>query len=322
MPRSPLNLAALACGCAFFAAAHTLVCAPVQAQQEQPVESQTQHVQPGQLAQSTLPKPTKLVTRSPKSVPAIEAASLSDAAAKIALALADFKAQRVAVLDFAIPQEPEWNRAGQKLAADFRADLGVAAPNVEQLSREDVAKYMKRFDLAQEDLPIPGVAAYMMERSIVNAWVAAEIKRNGDSAIVLAFTAHVVDRHGASINVDLPMTVTPALAALVDPPAPAPMHGLSVVNTVGHTGPACEYCPQTEYTAEAVKAQLQGTVFLLVTIEPSGSAGEIHVVRGLPFGLSQAAADSIRNWRFKPAFGPDGKPVEVAQTVEVTFRLF
>jgi TonB family protein len=86
--------------------------------------------------------------------------------------------------------------------------------------------------------------------------------------------------------------------------------------------PACEYCPQSEYTDEAVKAKLQGTVYLAVAIDASGAAKQIYVVEGLPFGLTQKAVDSVRSWRFKPALDPDGKPVEVAQIVEIQFRLF
>jgi TonB family protein len=317
MRRAPLSFAALACSCAFFAATNTPLFA-----QEFP-QSQPVHVQPGQLAQSTLPKPVRLppTPRAPAPV-TIAATSLSDAATKIATALDEFNATNVAVLDFARPQVAEWNRVGLQLAADFRADLATSAPGVKQMSRDDMLKYQKHSGLPQEDLALHGMPTYVLYGSGVDAWVMAEIKFTGTNSIVLEFTAHPVKRDVDFVNVELPMTMTPELAALVEPEPPLPLRGLPVAGTDGYTMPACDYCPQASYTDAAVKAKLQGEVLLFVAIEPSGAAGEIHVIRGLPFGLSEAAADSIRTWRFKPALGPDGKPAEVAQTVEFRFGLF
>jgi outer membrane biosynthesis protein TonB len=34
------------------------------------------------------------------------------------------------------------------------------------------------------------------------------------------------------------------------------------------------------------------------------------------------AIAAVRTWRFKPALGPDGKPVTVNAPIEVTFRLY
>jgi TonB family protein len=280
------------------------------------------HVQPGQLSQSTLPKPTKLVTRAPDSKPAIDATSLRDAAAKISIALDNFHAKRVAVLDFAMPQNAEWNRVGQKLAEEFRADLATAAPHVTQISRDDVLNYMKPYDLAQQDVALAGVPSYVFQKSNVDAWVIAEIKSAGPAAITLEFTAHVVQPKGDFANVDLRMPLTPELNALIDPEPPNPFAGVAVGGANGYSSPACEYCPQPGYTDDAVKARLQGTVLLRITIEPSGATGEIQVVRGLPFGLSQAAENAVRTWRFKPALDRDGQPVRVAQNVQVSFRLF
>jgi TonB family protein len=317
MRKSASRIAALACSFAFFAAARAPLCAQELGQPYQP-----HHVQPGQLAQPSLPKPTPLVSRAPHVVPTLEATSLSDAASKIATALDEFNATNVAVLDFACPQVAEWNRVGQQLAAEFRADLAAAAPGVKQMSRDDMLKYQKHSTLPQEDLALHGMPAYVLGQSGVDAWVMAEIKFTGTNSIVLEFTAHPVKRDVDFVNVELPMTMTPELAALVEPEPPLPLRGLPLAGTGGYTMPECEYCPQASYTDAAVKAKLQGEVLLFITIEPSGSAGEIKVVRGLPFGLSQAAADSVREWRFKPALGPDGKPAEVAQTVKIQFRLF
>jgi len=44
------------------------------------------------------------------------------------------------------------------------------------------------------------------------------------------------------------------------------------------------------------------------------------VTRGLPFGLSDAAAVAIRQWKYRPARGPDG-PIPSRKTVRILFTL-
>ena len=85
--------------------------------------------------------------------------------------------------------------------------------------------------------------------------------------------------------------------------------------------PECAYCPTPLYSDEARKAKYQGTVVLQVVITADGRATNINVVKGPGLGLEDKAVEAVRNWRFKPALGPAGKPVSVSVLVEVTFRL-
>jgi outer membrane biosynthesis protein TonB len=39
-------------------------------------------------------------------------------------------------------------------------------------------------------------------------------------------------------------------------------------------------------------------------------------------GLGEKAVESVRNWKFRPATGPNGKVVAVIVPIEVTFRLY
>jgi protein TonB len=45
------------------------------------------------------------------------------------------------------------------------------------------------------------------------------------------------------------------------------------------------------------------------------------VVKGPGLGLEDKAIEAVKNWRFKPALGPNGKPVATLTPIEVTFRL-
>ncbi|MFZ0634026.1 MAG: energy transducer TonB [Candidatus Acidiferrales bacterium] len=98
--------------------------------------------------------------------------------------------------------------------------------------------------------------------------------------------------------------------------------GYPMAGTGGYGQPDCLYCPSPQFSDEAVKAKYQGTVLLMVVIQPDGRATNIQVARGLGLGLDEKAVEAVRTWRFKPAAGPDGKAAAVRMPVEVTFRLY
>jgi protein TonB len=85
--------------------------------------------------------------------------------------------------------------------------------------------------------------------------------------------------------------------------------------------PTCVYCPPAKYSEEARKAKFQGTVTLQVLVTPDGRGTEIEVVKSLGMGLDEQAVDAVKGWKFKPAYGPDGKPVATTIGIEVMFRL-
>lgn len=98
--------------------------------------------------------------------------------------------------------------------------------------------------------------------------------------------------------------------------------GYPNAGTGGYGSPGCLYCPQPQFSDEAVKAKYQGTVVLVAVITADGRATDIHVSKGLGLGLDEKAVEAVRTWRFRPALGPDGKPASVRQTIEVTFHLY
>jgi protein TonB len=76
------------------------------------------------------------------------------------------------------------------------------------------------------------------------------------------------------------------------------------------------------YTAEAMRAKVQGVVWLRCVVMPDGSVGRVEVVRSLDpvFGLDQEAIKAARQWRFAPGMR-FGEPVAVRITIELTFTL-
>ena len=84
--------------------------------------------------------------------------------------------------------------------------------------------------------------------------------------------------------------------------------------------PSCVYCPDPEYTDEAIKAKFQGSVVLQLIVGPDGLTSNIQVLKSAGLGLDEKAIEAVRSWRFKPASGPNGKPVAVAIPVEVKYQ--
>ena len=76
------------------------------------------------------------------------------------------------------------------------------------------------------------------------------------------------------------------------------------------------------YTAEAMRAKVQGSVYLECVVRQDGSTGDCKVVRSLDptFGLDQEAIRAARQWRFKPGTR-FGQPVPVLVTIELMFTL-
>jgi periplasmic protein TonB len=91
-------------------------------------------------------------------------------------------------------------------------------------------------------------------------------------------------------------------------------------NGVNLPQPLKEVKPQ--YTADAMRAKVQGTVLLECVVLPDGSVGSVEVVRSLDsaFGLDQEAIKAAKQWRFKPGTR-FGEPVAVLVTIELTFTL-
>ena len=77
---------------------------------------------------------------------------------------------------------------------------------------------------------------------------------------------------------------------------------------------------EPEYSEEARKAKYQGTVVLAVQVWEDGRAHNVRIIRSLGLGLDEKAVEAVQKWRFAPGMKAR-KPVKVAATIEVNFRL-
>ena len=77
-----------------------------------------------------------------------------------------------------------------------------------------------------------------------------------------------------------------------------------------------------QYTADAMRAKVQGTVLLECVVLADGTVGRVDVVKSLDptFGLDLEAVRAAKQWRFRPGTR-FGEPVAVLVTIELTFTL-
>jgi protein TonB len=97
-----------------------------------------------------------------------------------------------------------------------------------------------------------------------------------------------------------------------EPPAPAAGGLVEGPTLVSRVDPA--------YPDLARRAGIEGTVELDVSIDATGAVTDVEVVRGLPLGMSEAAADAVHRWKYRPARTASG-PVASRKTVRIRFVL-
>jgi TonB family protein len=88
------------------------------------------------------------------------------------------------------------------------------------------------------------------------------------------------------------------------------------------TAPSKIYCPDPQYTHEARRDRIEGTVEFWIVVDAQGNVSDIkEVSKPLGDGLDQSAIDTVKKWRFNPATR-EGVPLAVRVRVEVSFRLY
>jgi protein TonB len=84
------------------------------------------------------------------------------------------------------------------------------------------------------------------------------------------------------------------------------------------TPPTRQASPMPSYPQAAWVAGVRGDVKLQLVVDDKGRVSDIQVLAGLPHGLTEAAVEAVKGWRFKPA-QKDGKTVAVYHQVSLRF---
>jgi TonB family protein len=110
------------------------------------------------------------------------------------------------------------------------------------------------------------------------------------------------------------VSVVPFSARAVQAKVYKPGNGVSLPTVVKEA--------KANYTQEALKRKIQGSVFMAVVVLESGDVGDVRISQSLDaeYGLDQEAIKAMKQWKFKPGMR-EGKPVSVELTIQMTFSL-
>lgn len=108
------------------------------------------------------------------------------------------------------------------------------------------------------------------------------------------------------------------LGRVAPPPAQAPS---APTYARSASAPKVLYKPRPQYTAEAIKEHIEGTVSVRLRVSSSGTVQVLGVTRDLGYGLGQSAVRAVEGTRFSPATDASGRPVDWEGVVNVAFQL-
>ena len=72
------------------------------------------------------------------------------------------------------------------------------------------------------------------------------------------------------------------------------------------------------FTADAMRAKVNGSVFLHGIVDRNGAVGAVVIVQSLEPSLDVAAREAFEHWQFRPATRA-GEPVAIALSVQLSF---
>jgi periplasmic protein TonB len=102
------------------------------------------------------------------------------------------------------------------------------------------------------------------------------------------------------------------------PPMPKP---IGPTTATAKSGPKVLFKPKPEYTAEAIKLHIEGSVSVKIRVSSSGAVQVLGVTSDLGHGLGESAVRAVEATRFKPATDDSGNPVDWEGIVNVAFQL-
>ena len=237
-------------------------------------------------------------------------------AAKMADTINHSKQKSVMVLDFA-NSDKTVTALGQRLADEFNDALSKSATSFSVVDRPHLA-------LWKSTLIYSASIAY----GIRQAWethadvaVFGKVEMEGETLLVSVEAIRVKDKKSMkSLKVEVPFSRD--LKDFREDPATSIAQAFATLADTKKGGfPRCIYCPRADFSEEALQQKQDGVVKLSAIIDVDGLAWDVKVEKKLGYGLDEKASDAVLTWKFKPAEGPDGKPMAVRVPIEVQFHL-
>lgn len=238
---------------------------------------------------------------------------------QMASSLSHSKQKTVVILDFVGPDET--TVLGQELVARFRAALIKSAHDFGVEDRSQLLELLRENDLLPGSIRDRDTASWYLRKSGADAAILGTLS-NGSGGLKISLQAFSLRESELFSEFETSMPLTDDLKALLGQHEKDEFPSLPKADEDSYMRPSCTYCPLPPFTAEASRRQSAGTVAMQITIDEDGHAKDIRVENALPYGLTEQATEAVREWRFKPATGPNGKPAAVRSNIEVTFHLY
>jgi TonB family protein len=108
-----------------------------------------------------------------------------------------------------------------------------------------------------------------------------------------------------------------SLGQAVPPPMPKP----TAPSATTAKAPKVLFKPKPEYTAEAIKLHIEGTISVRLRVSSTGAVQVLGVTSDLGHGLGDSAVRAVQATRFQPATDASGNPVDWEGIVNVAFQL-
>jgi TonB family protein len=249
--------------------------------------------------------------------------AIANLAHRIAEPLQKEHVTKVFVADLRGPEGQE-HPLGKRLADLLSASLQRDFPGLQVLDRrEEVGIAEGNEDLGNQFQPIvlkqERDSARRLGANVVVGGNFAKIQQGIGISLYAKFSSDSPRLLGETNGI---IPISDEIAGASSDPIPLQKSGIARAGIGGTTIPGCIRCRPPNYTDEARAAKYQGTVVLQVTLTADGRAKNIAIVKDPGRGLGARAVEAVRDWKFKPAVGPDGNPVAVLVPIEVTFRLY
>ena len=165
---------------------------------------------------------------------------------------------------------------------------------------------------AHEEPHLPGVIALIGRRQLsqrISLIAEEETMTRRRLAVSLAVALLVAGTAASAAVTTFPMTRGAVQVTVYEPGS-------------GITLPVVMQEFKPGYTHEAMQKKIEGSVFMDVVVDATGSVSDVAVTRSLDaeYGLDDAAVKTAYLWKFKPGM-KDGTAVAVRVVLEMTFRL-
>ncbi|RZU29041.1 energy transducer TonB [Edaphobacter modestus] len=133
--------------------------------------------------------------------------------------------------------------------------------------------------------------------------------------------------NGVKLGVGIGTGSTNALAHVAGPvnlgqyvPPPMPKSS-GPTPQQANAAPKVLFKPRPEYTSEAIKLHIEGTISVRLRVAASGAVQVLSVINDLGHGLGDSAVRAVQTSRFQPALNSSGHPIDWEGVVNVVFQL-